>query len=169
MCLMIDANAVSYVFGDNPTPAGEVFRGSVNNQRRKLVLGGKLENELNQIGRFLAWLSNAVTSGYVYRTCALCTNELTAELENAQVCTSDDPHVIALAQISRCRVLCTDDADLKDDFRQGNLIDNPRGHLYPLDSNDTLNAMTSLLVRWTRRCTGNACQVRPVAQCPHDS
>lgn len=43
---------------------------------------------------------------------------------------SDDPHILALAQVSDVRLLYTNDGDLQQDFRNKRLIDNPRGRVY---------------------------------------
>ena len=55
------------------------------------------------------------------------------KLENASRCVSDDPHVVALAQLSGARLLYSNDTDLMQDFRNRNLIDRPRGRIYSTD------------------------------------
>ena len=45
-------------------------------------------------------------------------------------CKSNDAHVIALARVSGARVLCTQDSELEDDFKDRTLIDSPRGSIY---------------------------------------
>ena len=53
---------------------------------------------------------------------------------------SDDPHVLALAQVSDVRLLYTNDGDLQQDFGDKNLIDNPRGKVYSTRVNKKLHA-----------------------------
>ena len=48
----------------------------------------------------------------------------------APQCVSDDPHVIALAQESGARLLCSLDEALHTDFTNPRLINAPRGHVY---------------------------------------
>lgn len=45
--------------------------------------------------------------------------------------TSNDPHVIALADVSGARILYSNDENLRDDFRNSVLVSSPRGKLYP--------------------------------------
>ena len=54
----------------------------------------------------------------------------TANLEDDAKCRSDDPHILALAQVSDVRLLYTNDGDLQQDFGNKSLIDNPRGKVY---------------------------------------
>ena len=43
---------------------------------------------------------------------------------------SDDPHIIALAQVSGARLLYSNDKSLQQDFKNKDLINNPRGKVY---------------------------------------
>ena len=45
-------------------------------------------------------------------------------------CKSDDPHVIALARISGARILCSHDKTLHKDFKNEELVSNPKGRIY---------------------------------------
>ena len=61
---------------------------------------------------------------------------------------SDDPHILALAQLSDVRLLYTNDGDLQQDFGDKNLIDNPRGKVYSTRVNKSFTpAHKSLLSR----------------------
>ena len=164
---MIDANTLGVVFGDNPTIGGAFLRGCVDNQRRRLVLGGKLATELNRMEEFLRWLSGALNSGEAYAPCEACVDEQTRLMQRNGSCTSNDTHVIALAQISRCRILCTRDNDLIADFKSKQLINNPRGRIYSIDNNLTQSAANSTLNQWTRRCRGDACHNKLSPPCSH--
>ena len=57
-------------------------------------------------------------------------NARTEELQAEAALRSDDPHVIALAQVSGSRLLYSNDRALQQDFRDKALIDNPRGSVY---------------------------------------
>ena len=52
------------------------------------------------------------------------------------MCESDDPHIIALAQISGARLLYTNDLALQRDFRKRDLIADPRGKVYSTHRRD---------------------------------
>jgi hypothetical protein len=51
------------------------------------------------------------------------------EKANVKLCKSDDPHIIALAQVSGSRLLCSHDEGLGGDFTNAKLI-KPRGKIY---------------------------------------
>ena len=57
-------------------------------------------------------------------------DERTRELQGGAVLRSNDPHVIALAQVSGSRLLYSRDGDLQKDFKDRSLIDSPRGSVY---------------------------------------
>jgi hypothetical protein len=45
-------------------------------------------------------------------------------------CTCDDEHIIALALVSRARLLCSNDQNLVEDFTNRKIINKPRGKVY---------------------------------------
>ncbi len=51
---------------------------------------------------------------------------------------SNDVHILALANVSGARVLYTGDDALMDDFRNGRIINNPRGKIYSGANNKDL-------------------------------
>ena len=72
----------------------------------------------------------------------------TDQIRNEESCASDDPHVIALAQVSRARLLYSNDRSLQRDFRNKQLIDDPRGSVYSTQkSSEFRPAHKSLLGR----------------------
>lgn len=54
----------------------------------------------------------------------------TQQIEREGIIKSDDPHVLALAQVSGARLLYSNDQDLSDDFRDRRFIDSPQGKVY---------------------------------------
>ena len=61
---------------------------------------------------------------------------------------SDDPHVLALAEVSGARLLYTNDRDLQQDFRDHKIINNPRGNIYTtLVNKDFVRSHKDLLSR----------------------
>ena len=95
-----------------------------------MVYGGLLRTELERIGEARKQLKNWERSG---RAAAL--NDETVrvrveELAAAGLCISDDPHVVAVAQLSGARVLLTGDNKLAIDFQNAALIKAPRGQIY---------------------------------------
>ena len=54
----------------------------------------------------------------------------TEEIRKREVCRSDDEHVLALALVSGARLLYTNDAALIEDFKNRDIVRNPRGAIY---------------------------------------
>lgn len=130
MCAIVDNDVVGEVFGDSDSPAGQGFFNWLNGGRGRLVVGGKLLDELAESRNFREWASTATLFG---RMTTLNRNEVeerTRMIENEATHSSNDPHVLAVAQIGGARLLFTNDQDLGRDFRRKSLIDDPRGRIY---------------------------------------
>ena len=54
----------------------------------------------------------------------------TEELQREGNFRSDDPHILALAQVSGSRLLYSADMDLQQDFKNKDFINSPRGKVY---------------------------------------
>ena len=130
MCAIIDNNCRDQVFGRGDRPeAGKKFYDWLE-KHGKLVVGGKLREELGGSGRFSQWFRQAILSGSVIDIDDDLVNRRTEELITENTCKSDDQHVIALAQISNARLLYSNESNLHDDFKSPELINNPRGKIY---------------------------------------
>ncbi len=136
MCAILDANVAHKVFGPNPPAAGKAFFDWLNSGNGRLVVGGKLLRELDGAGVPRKWLQRAVQLGRVRNFDDREIDNKTEEL--APICRSNDPHVIALAQISGARLLYSDDGRLHGDFKDSGLIDNPQGAVYSTMKGDRL-------------------------------
>ena len=132
MCVILDASARDTVFGDNPTVAGRQLRDWLQTPAARLVLGGKLSDELRHGSDvFDKWAETAIADGRI-RTYSGSDVRAEAEaLEADWSGTSNDQHVIALARVSRARILFAQDGALRDDFRNPALVSNPPGRLFP--------------------------------------
>lgn len=129
MCAILDASVVHKVFGDNRPEAGQRFFEWLNSRKGKLVVGGKLLRELER-APIQKWLQQALLAGLVAQPDNGEINRRTRALNVAMSCQSNDPHVIALAQVSGARLLYSEDNRLQQDFKDRALIDNPRGKIY---------------------------------------
>ena len=130
MCAIVDANVASEVFGSNPQPAGERFLDWVSKGSGRLVAGGKLYDELESSSPgFRDWAKAAVLAGKMRMVNEEKVNERTKQLTKERVCLSNDPHVLALAQVSGARLLYSNDKDLQQDFKDSRLI-HPEGYVY---------------------------------------
>ena len=131
MCAIIDANVVSEVFGSNLPPAGEKFFDWLNKGSGQLVVGGKLFEELKQSSaEFRRWGQEAQLAGKMRIVNKGDVDARTEQIQSEGTIRSDDPHVIALAQISDARLLYSNDGNLQQDFKNKKLIDDPRGKVY---------------------------------------
>ena len=137
MCAIVDANVSSQVFGDTLSPAGQHFLNWLTPSRGgKLILGGKLLEELSVLRTFPLWLRVARESGVAKIIPDDRVNAETTDLENQGVCQSNDAHVIALAMIGGARILFTNYLTLRRDFRR--II---HGQIY--DTRNSVNVTSS--------------------------
>ena len=131
MCAIIDANVAAEVFGDERPEAGEEFFKWIDAGKGVLVVGGKLYQELVRASaEFRVWGPAALLSGDMTREDANEVNAREREIHRNREHSSNDPHVLALAQISGARLLYSNDRNLQQDFRNPKLINRPRGNIY---------------------------------------
>ena len=131
MCAIVDANVAREVFGPDPSPAGDKFFDWISKGSNRLVVGGKLLEELD-VGspKFREWASQAERAGKMRILDENKVNARAKQIEHERIHTSDDPHILALAQVSGARLLYSNDRALQQDFKNKQLIDNPRGSVY---------------------------------------
>lgn len=67
MCAIIDASVVSQVFGKKRPPAGEAFFNWIAFRHGRLIVGGKLDEELERNGAFRLWIRDALLAGKAKR------------------------------------------------------------------------------------------------------
>ena len=131
MCAIVDANVASEVFGASLSPAGDKFFDWINRGSRRLVAGGKLLEELETSSPgFRDWARQAELAGKMQIVNEDEVGARTEQIEHEGIHTSDDPHILALAQLSGARLLYSNDTGLRRDFKDTRLIDNPAGHIY---------------------------------------
>ncbi len=135
MCAILDVNCIGEVFNPHHhTKAGEQFYKWLE-KRGMLVIGGsQFQSELSHNTIFSKWEAETKRSGKrrVRRIDASKIDEITKFLSNSSSCESNDSHIIALAQISNARLLFSRDIALQNDFKNPDLIKNPRGKIYSL-------------------------------------
>ena len=134
MCAIVDANVRDQVFGDSPTAAGRFFRDWLFSGRGGLlVVGGKLKLELSDNNRninFLTAYRQLAQSGRARSIPDADVDAETDSLEAQHICRSNDAHILALARLSGARLLFSNDSALQTDFRNPEIINNPRGSVY---------------------------------------
>ena len=129
MCAIVDANTAREVFSRDRPPAGDRFFSWLNSGRGRLVAGGKLLRELEKMNDSKVWASEAVNFGKIRILNDADVNARTERIEREGII-SDDPHVLAVAQISGARLLYSNDKDLHSDFKNRKLIGHPSGSVY---------------------------------------
>lgn len=131
MCGILDTNCLPDVFGANRSEVGEKFFDWFSAGNGRLVVGGKLYHELyHGSEKFRESAQPLLLAGRMKRVSDEKIDSQAAQLDKQGLCRSNDSHVIALAQVSGARLLCSNDADLQQDFKQKNLLDGPRGKVY---------------------------------------
>ena len=129
MCAILDVNVAHEVLGDNRPPAGEGFFEWINCGEGKLVVGGKLLQELCKNSRISEWFREAILAGDVKSVNDVRVNEEAQRLQNEGSFTfkSNDYHVIALARVGDARLLYSNDRNLHYDFKNKIFIDKQGG------------------------------------------
>ena len=128
MCAIVDANVASRFFSDPVDPELRPLWEWIAEGRGVLVAGGQLLEELSKVGEASRLLRNWERAKLAQFIPAADVEAETPLVERQ--CISNDAHVIALARISGARRLCSSDRRLHQDFRNANLINNPRGRIY---------------------------------------
>ena len=153
MCAIVDANVVSEVFGSNLPPAGEKFFDWLNKGSGRLIVGGKLLEELEQgSAEFRRWGQEAQLAGKMKIVNRSEVDARTEQIQSEGTIRSDDPHVIALAQISRARLLYSNDGNLQQDFKNKSLIDDPRGKVYSTSEDGSFQRSHDRLLKNKNLC-----------------
>ena len=131
MCAIVDANVRDEVFGNALSEPGRFFLDWLRRPDGGLLaLGGKLRSELAGMENFRKIYDLLRLSGRVVDVEDSVVDAETASLEARQICRSNDAHVLALARVSRARLLYTNDQALQDDFNNPQIVSNPRGRVY---------------------------------------
>ena len=140
MGAIVDANVADEVFGSNRSEAGKQFFDWIDAGKGVLMVGGGILQEFDKTSfrkrRIKEWMRQAVLAGNVREFKDPKINKLKTKLLGEKKCRSDDPHILALAQVSGARLLYSNDKKLQQDFKNKELIDQPRGKIYPTNNED---------------------------------
>lgn len=145
MCIIIDANLASEIFRDTLNENYVPIIYWLFSRDGIMIHGGKLSVELFRIGCASRSIKVLQQAGHAINIDNTTVGLEEQNINNLNICVSDDPHIIALARVSGARTLCSHDNDLHVDFKNKNLIDKPRGSIYQ-DRNH------SILLRHTPGC-----------------
>ena len=141
MCLIADANKLGEFLKEPPTgdtePIHKWLKPGTGRRGGVIVysIAGKFRTEVSRAARErLDVLSRAGRAKLFDESDLAAGMELIAEGHMA----SDDPHVLALAAVSRARVVYTADRDLMTDFRSRKVMGELRGKIYSGQQNRNL-------------------------------
>lgn len=140
MCIIIDAN-VGNEFVPLTDDARGVFEWLMAGGR--VAAGGRLKTELLKT-KFRDIYQTLLLAGRLVEYAANEVNRMEKKVKNANACTSNDHHVIALARVSDARTLFSRDVELHADFCNRRLL-SPRGRVYQ-------NPSHRHLLRTAREC-----------------
>jgi len=145
MCIIIDANTAHLVFGKSKNEDTKpIFDWLFDADKDGCIAyGGKLTSELMEIEYMSRTLKELNRSGRVNTASKDKLEKEEQDLMRSGHYTSDDPHVLALARVTGARVIFTQDGALRNDFRNPDIIKNPRGKLYTTARNKDLLIHTS--------------------------
>ena len=145
MCLIVDANVATDFFCKKAQEYVDLLEAVIKG-RCCIYYGGELRREYQTARVVFTQVLELDRAGKAKVLPDKEIDALTNVLSNARVCVSDDPHVIALAQISNCRLLCTNDDLLQKDFTNPHLLAKPRGNIYKNPNH------RNLIKKHCRRC-----------------
>lgn len=157
MCAILDANAAHEVFGGNAgqaTEAGKAFFEWLSHGKGNLVVGGQLGEELDRVPGFRKWAYQAKLKGKpLVKISDYRMNDEVKKIEKRDDLQSDDPHIIALAQVSGARLLFSNDKNLHKDFKDPDIISN--GKIYSTARNRNFTSHKRSLLEKHRCRLGN--------------
>lgn len=131
MCAIVDRNTVGEFLKQKHDAAKGFYQWLVN--QGNIVVGGEELREAlyeRSDAKERQFVGELRSAGKIIEKKDSKVEKRAIELREIDLCVSDDEHIIALAQISGARLLYSNDGDLHKDFRNKNLIDNPRGKVY---------------------------------------
>lgn len=131
MTIIIDANCAQETLCPEPSDDFRPVLDAILQKGAQVAYGGsKLKGEygaLPSVWRFVVALDRA-GKARLWPDAEI--DALQAALTVSGSLKSDDPHIIALAQVSGARLLCSRDKALHQDFLAKELVDQPRGKVY---------------------------------------
>ncbi len=129
MCIIVDANVASAVFSKKD-PEFRPLIDWIFEGNGAVTYGGRNAEELFQVAAAKHALISLNRAGRAVLFPKDAVDAIESELATSELLKSDDPHIIALARLSKTRTLCSHDQNLHTDFRNPALISRPRGSIY---------------------------------------
>ena len=129
MCLILDTDIVHKVFPSPSVDFDPVHRALMGG-RAKCVYGGGLTREYQQMVSFRRLLLRLDQQGIAQQFDDSKVDSEEKKLRGRAICQSNDAHILALAIVSKARLLCSEDEALGEDFTNPAILPKPRGNIY---------------------------------------
>ncbi len=129
MCIILDTDILHKVFR-GPSADFEPVYQALMSGRAKCVYGGGLTREYRKIEWFRRLLLRLDQQGIAQQFDNSKIDAEEEKLHRRGICQSNDFHVLALAIVSRVRLLCSEDGALGVDFTNPAILSKPRGSIY---------------------------------------
>jgi hypothetical protein len=134
MCLIVDNNVVHRVLLNRNDEDFKHVHSSLFGDKKPMAVmvygGTKLNKEYGGSEAVIEKLLELRRSGRARREDDALVDSEAKRVAASKLCSSDDEHLIALALVSKVRLLCSLDKPLARDFGNKALIDKPRGKVY---------------------------------------
>ena len=150
MCAIVDANVGHEVFDpDRQTGAGRLFYNWLMRPNGgTIVVGGALLRELNRSDAFRRFFGDRLLANRARLIPDDDVSQAQEQIRSQGSHSSNDEHILALAQVSGARLLFTNDRALQDDFRDRSIVGGTRGRVYTTrERSDVRTAHRNLLNR----------------------
>jgi hypothetical protein len=125
MCIIIDANVISDL--NAPTEDGAPILKWLLTGGGGLIVGGKLKRELARSGKMRSTMVTLSQAGKLHSLDDEKVRTLADNIKDR--CHSDDPHVIAAAVASGCRLIFSRDQNLHKDAKNKDIL-SPTAAIY---------------------------------------
>jgi hypothetical protein len=129
MCLIVDANVASLVFVPDPADDFQPVQAALFQKKATAVYGGQLAREYARLKKLSRLLVELDRQGILRKMDDRAVDQMMDAVVAEALCISDDPHIVALARVSKVRLLCSHDQDLHADFTNPKIL-KPRGSVY---------------------------------------
>lgn len=127
MCVILDTNILGEAIGKNPKAAGRGFVKWLMRNSNPLVYGGsKMIKELQKHGAFLELAEELDRSGNLRRLDDASVDIRALRFSSSDLVVSDDPHILAVAELGDARLLYSNDKELHQDFKNPQLLKGTR-------------------------------------------
>ncbi len=132
MCVIIDMNVWPDLCSDATRTRFGKVRAWLDTDEGRVVFGGtKYREEVGRIHAAVQLLAAYAQAGRAIQYKDAPIDDEAARIEREEQTRSNDQHILALACISGARILCTDDKKLMSDFKNRELVPEPRGRVFP--------------------------------------